>query len=251
MASLLVPLLYVFIVFGGLWVFSTLYKRHISKKVIEPYFPRHRERDIYVSLLQKTDPPAPEHLLKAALVRRAVTNVSRIMRLREDKPAMQNLLQKGSIGDDLWNSMLAAEKELEAEVLETAAEANTFVDGWGQIIYQTATEVLHNEKLKALLDSIESMKAEKEQKYGVKAKLNLVAVPSPSPAPRSPMPPPALPAQTGSTTPSTPVAKADGLPSSSSTGAGSVVSSDGEASGSMSPSTPRTPKSAKKGKKRK
>ena len=83
------------------------------------------------------------------------------MRLREDKPAMQNLLQKGSIGDDLWNSMLAAEKELEAEVLETAAEANTFVEGWGQIIYQTATEVLHNEKLKALLDSIESMKAEK------------------------------------------------------------------------------------------
>ena len=128
---------------------------------MEPYFPRHRERDIYVSLLQKTDPPAPEHLLKAALVRRAVTNVSRIMRLREDKPALQNLLQKGSIGDDLWNSLLAAEKELEAEVLETAAEANTFVEGWGQIIYQTATEVLHNEKLKALLESLESMKAEK------------------------------------------------------------------------------------------
>ena len=30
MASMLVPLLYVFIVFGGLWVFSTLYKRHIN-----------------------------------------------------------------------------------------------------------------------------------------------------------------------------------------------------------------------------
>lgn len=132
-----------------------------TEKVIEPYFPRHRERDIYVSLLQKTDPPAPDQLLKAALVRRAVTNVSRIMRLREDKPALQNLLQKGSIGDDLWNSLLAAEKELEAEVLETAAEANTFVEGWGQIIYQTATEVLHNEKMKAIFDSIDSMKAEK------------------------------------------------------------------------------------------
>lgn len=179
MASLLVPLLYVFIVFGGLWLFSTVYKRRAAStftftaeyvfgsepcatdKVIEPYFPRHRERDIYVSLLQKTDPPAPDQLLKAALVRRAVTNVSRIMRLRDDKPALQNLLQKGSIGDDLWNSLLAAEKELEAEVLETAAEANTFVEGWGQIIYQTATEVLHNEKMKAIYDSIDSMKAEK------------------------------------------------------------------------------------------
>lgn len=129
--------------------------------MIEPYFPRHRERDVYVSLLQKTDPPTPEHLLKAALVRRAVTNVSRIMRLREDKPAMQNLLQKGSIGDDLWNSLLAAEKELEAEVLETMAEANTFVEGWGQIIYQTATEILHNDKMRMIVEQIGPLRAEK------------------------------------------------------------------------------------------
>ena len=62
-----------------------------------------------------SDPPAPETLLKAALVRRAMTDVTRIIRLREDKPALQILLQKGSIGDDLWNSLLAAEKELEAD----------------------------------------------------------------------------------------------------------------------------------------
>lgn len=132
-----------------------------ADKVVEPYFPRHRERDIYVSLLQKTDPPTPEHLLKAALIRRAVTNVSRIMRIREDKPALQNLLQKGSIGDDLWNSLLAAEKELEAEILETAAEANTFVEGWGQIIFQTATEVLHAEKMRTIVEHIGIMRAEK------------------------------------------------------------------------------------------
>lgn len=141
--------------------YTFTYQVYSADKVIEPYFPRHRERDIYVSLLQKTDPPAPEQLLKAALVRRAVTNVNRIMRIREDKPALQALLQKGSIGDDLWNSLLAAEKELEAEVLETAAEANTFVEGWGQIIFQTATEVLHNEKMRAIVEQIAPLRAEK------------------------------------------------------------------------------------------
>ena len=40
-------------------------------------------------------PAANEALLKAALVRRAMTDVSRVVRLREDKPAVQNLLQKG------------------------------------------------------------------------------------------------------------------------------------------------------------
>lgn len=43
------------------------------------------------------------------------------MRIREDKPALQNLLRKGSIGDKLWNSLLAAEPEFEAEILGMAA----------------------------------------------------------------------------------------------------------------------------------
>ena len=90
-----------------------------------------------------------------------MTNVQRIIRLREDKPALQALLQKGSIGDDLWNSLLAAEKELEAEIMETAAEANTFVEGWGQLIFQTATEMIHNEKMRSQLEQLGQQRAEK------------------------------------------------------------------------------------------
>lgn len=73
---------------------------------------------------------------------------------------MQNLLQKGSIGDDLWNSLLAAEKELEAEIMEVVAEANTYVEGWGQVIFPTANEMLANEKMRSTFEQINEVKAE-------------------------------------------------------------------------------------------
>lgn len=125
-----------------------------SDKIIEPYFPRHHERDTYVTLLQRTNPPASNALLKAALVRRAIADVQRILRLRDDKQALQNLLQKGSVGDDLWNSLLAAERELEAEIVEVHAEANSFVEGWGHLLFQTASEMLANEKTRAVVEQI-------------------------------------------------------------------------------------------------
>lgn len=126
----------------------------------EPYFPSHPERNAYITLLQKSDPPAHDALLKSALVRRAMADVQRVLRIRDDKPALQNLLQKGSVGDDLWNSLLAAEKEIEAEVREVVAEANSFVEGWGQVIFPTANEMLANEKIRAAFERTNEVKAE-------------------------------------------------------------------------------------------
>ena len=179
MASVLVPVAYVIIVFGGLFVFSYFYRKQASSvyiyqlafhfsnhdlnylaRVYEPYFPSHRERNAYITLLQKTDPPASDALLKSALVRRAMADVQRVVRIREDKPALQNLLQKGSIGDDLWNSLLSAEKELEAEIMEVVSEANSFVEGWGQVIFPTANEMLANEKMRAAFEHTAETKAE-------------------------------------------------------------------------------------------
>jgi len=170
MASVLVPVAYIIIVFGGLFVFSYFYRRQTSKQVFEPYFPSHPERNAYVTLLQQSNPPVADALLKSALVRRAMADVQRVLKIREDKPALQALLQKGSIGDDLWNSLLAAEKELEAEIMEVVAEANSFVEGWGQVIFPTANEMLANEKMRAVFERTAETKLDIEQKYGVKAK---------------------------------------------------------------------------------
>ena len=176
MASVLVPVLYLIVVFGSLALFSHFYRKRTAGKSIffflnsrgdtylaqtfDPYFESHPERDAYVTLIQITDPPVLDATLKAALVRRAMTDVTRVIRLREDKPALQNLLQKGSIGDDLWNSMLAAERELEAEIMEVVSEANSFVEGWGQSIFQTAGEMIANEEIRSTFENAAQLRAE-------------------------------------------------------------------------------------------
>jgi translocation protein SEC66 len=278
MASVLVPVLYVGIVVSSLLLFSHFSrKRNAGKhihllplcrsrliltchnhvgKIYEPYFPSHPERDIYVSLLQQSDPPAHESLLKAALVRRAMTDVSRVLKLREDKPAAQNLLQKGSVGDDLWNSLLQAEKELEAEIMEVVAEANTFVEGWGGLIFQTAGEMIANEKIRTVYEETAASRLAKgacthqflntaplyrdlftsEQKYGkVGTKIDL---PLPQQLLSGP-PPPGHPAHAAALaaaaagpapapTPNTPAKPPNGLQPPQNTKAESVASSDGE-----------------------
>jgi len=217
MASVLVPVAYVIIVFGGLFIFSYFYRKHTSTRVYEPYFPSHPERNAYITLLQKKDPPASDALLKSALVRRAIADVQRLLRIREDKPALQNLLQKGSIGDDLWNSLLSAEKEMEAEIVEVVSEANAFAQGWGQVIFPTANEMLANEKIRAIYERTAETRTELEAKYDIKPKTSSNSLSKP----------------------------ANGLLSASHPGSEGVLSSDGEGSTGST-----TPKSAKKGKKR-
>jgi len=106
-----------------------------------PWFPSHPTRDSYIALLQQSPPP-PESIIKSALLFRAMADVRRILKLREDKTAHANLIQKGSIGDDLLVKFAKAEKELEAEVLDVVNEANSFTGAWGPGIFQTAQEMV-------------------------------------------------------------------------------------------------------------
>lgn len=74
-----------------------------------------------------------------------MADVRRILKLREDKTALTNLIQKGSVGDDLLVKFQKAEKELEAEVLDVVNEANSFANAWGPGIFQTAQEMVQQQ----------------------------------------------------------------------------------------------------------
>jgi translocation protein SEC66 len=87
-----------------------------------------------------------------------MTDVERIMEIRENKMALQNLLTKGQIGDETWNHILEAEKELDSEIYEVVQEANTFKAGWGQIIFAHAGDEVQHEKHKKFWEDIEEQK---------------------------------------------------------------------------------------------
>ena len=101
----------------------------------------------------------PDSLLKSALLCRAQADVKRIWRLRDDKAALANLHQRGLVGDETMARFEAAEKELEAELVDVVQEANTFRNGWGQIIFATATEMAQAERTREVVLSIPKMRA--------------------------------------------------------------------------------------------
>lgn len=93
---------------------------------LEPWFNRHLSRDVYLSLLhiepQPGQPKVPDSVLKAALLRRATEDILRIIQIRNSKQALSTLLQRGSVGDELWQRFLRAEKEIEEEVRDVVSE---------------------------------------------------------------------------------------------------------------------------------
>ncbi|GJJ12089.1 hypothetical protein Clacol_006330 [Clathrus columnatus] len=175
MASILVPILYVFSLVGALYIFSRFYRRSQAARLQkDPWWPTHPERDLYITLLQQTDPAAPEYLLKAALIHRAITDIKRLQAIREGKQAATALVQKGSLGDDLLTRLTKAEKELQAELLEVVAEANSFKQGWGQYIFANASEMIVNEKTRESFESLPKIKLDLTAKYDRRKKFGVV-----------------------------------------------------------------------------
>jgi len=151
---------------GMLFVMSTFSyiwrRRKAALTPIVPWFPDTTALDTYISLLQ-ADPPATELQLKSALLRRAMTDVERAIKLREDRPALHSLIQKGAVGDELWTSFLKAEQELQHDIMDVTREADTFKKDWGQTIFHTANEMVQHEKHKKISEQIKELK-EKEEK---------------------------------------------------------------------------------------
>lgn len=96
---------------------------------LAPWFGPHLQRNIYLSLLHmepeegtEKAPKIPDSVIRAALLRRAVEDINRIIQIRTAKAACSSLLQRGSVGDDLWQRFQRAEKEMEDELRDVVME---------------------------------------------------------------------------------------------------------------------------------
>jgi len=174
--SLLVPFAYLSILIGSMATFSHLYRqRQVNKKLrLAPYFPSHTTRNIYLSLLHlqdDADTKVPDSVLRAALLARACDDIRRIMEVRVRKPALAALLQRGVVGDEIFQRLQRAEQELELELKDVVAEANALSGSgpsspgtWGTYIFQSANEMVQNQLLREKLEGIKTgLPAEKER----------------------------------------------------------------------------------------
>lgn len=128
-------------------------KNQESKPVSEEWFGENYSRNIFFSLLQQ-NPPAEDTLLKAALVLRATEGLRRLMKLKVSRMALNNLLNRGGVGDELIRKFGRLEKETELELMDIAKTANSLQPGWNQFIFQTCNEIIENEKIHSIIDNI-------------------------------------------------------------------------------------------------
>lgn len=166
--SLLIPIAYLGILIGSMATFSHLYRqRQITSKLrLAPYFGPHTTRNIYLSLLHLQDTnnsnntggatKVPDSVLRAALLARAVEDIQRIMEIRTRKPALAQLLQRGVVGEEIFQRLQRAEQELELELKDVVAEANALAPDWGRTIFQTANEMVQNKILRDKLDAVKA-----------------------------------------------------------------------------------------------
>ncbi|TPX69089.1 hypothetical protein SpCBS45565_g02727 [Spizellomyces sp. 'palustris'] len=108
------------------------------------YFPENTEKIIYNELAEMHSPedPAGYKLLTTSLMKRALTDVRRILKIREEKPPLQQMVRSGMMGEDLLEKLLRAEAELDAEVQEVMEDAELYKPGWSKTIFQEATQLV-------------------------------------------------------------------------------------------------------------
>jgi translocation protein SEC66 len=99
----------------------------------------------------------------AALLLRASEDVRRIHRLRVSKQALAALIQSGGLNEDVQARFAAAEKEMEAEVVDVVSEANSYRQGWGQWVFASASEMVGRDKIKDVLSGIDKVRMEEGQ----------------------------------------------------------------------------------------
>jgi len=69
----------------------------------------------------------PDTVLRAALLRRAVESLQRLIQVRMAKQAITGLLARGSVGDDLFQRLQRAEQEIDFELRDVVSEVGGLV----------------------------------------------------------------------------------------------------------------------------
>lgn len=167
----------------GILAAIIVYKKYqVKSKSQSNYFPPHLTRKRYLELSEIHNPsdPIDHKLLATALLKRAMTDVGRIMQIRTEKAPLQNLVQSGAISHSIFENLLKAERELEEEINSVMMEAEIYKKGWGKTIFNEASNLFNLQKQKedAEAAKLEKQREEEEKQRGLensKEELNIIS----------------------------------------------------------------------------
>lgn len=127
-------------------VFKFIYDRYQKKARANKkrWFKTHPEKEAYEALLASK--PDDEDGLRKALLRRAMTDVKRIVQMQEEKDSLFKLMRAGAVPETIWNDFKDSEQEMQLEMFDLQAEAETFKPGWGQAILTEAAQLVQRER---------------------------------------------------------------------------------------------------------
>ena len=115
----------------------TAYREKLSKdRKLRWFGGEHPEKDAYERALADMpegddDASAREYeeKLRKLLLRRAMTDFKRVLQLNGEKESVFNLMREGAVGEDMWADFKAAESDMQVEIFDLQAEAETFKPG--------------------------------------------------------------------------------------------------------------------------
>lgn len=127
-------------------IFKLAYNRYQRQKLVnkKKWFPEHPEKEAYEALVAGGE--ENEEVLRKALLRRAMTDVKRVWQLQEEKESLHKLTRSGAIPESMWNSYKDADHDMQLEIYDLQAEAETFKPGWSQSILKEAAQLVQRER---------------------------------------------------------------------------------------------------------
>lgn len=136
-------------------IFKLAYNRYQRNKQLskKKWYPNHPEKEAYEELIAKGE--GSDEVLRKALLRRAMTDIRRVWELQEEKEVLHKLTRSGAIPESMWNSYKDADHDMQLEIYDLQAEAETFKPGWSQAILKEAAQLIQREReLQALRNQI-------------------------------------------------------------------------------------------------
>lgn len=107
----------------------------------------------------------PPTLMKAALLQWAAEDIRQLIRMKDCKPILESLHQRGSVGEDVWIRFTASEKVVNSDVQAIQAQAESLQKGWANQLFASASEVAQSDGLRKRMAEFPAQQEEYRQAW--------------------------------------------------------------------------------------